>query len=218
MKIVTESGSLAATSFAPLVSSSRSGTCPLARIRSSSERSVPYRCPETYSTCSRNSSASIRARNSSGVRNQYSRPFSSPGRRSRVVAETVTSTSGTHSTSSWINVPLPAPDGPVTTMTDGRPRLPIEEVNQLRALSLRQTADRLRLADAARVEEARRFHTTELRDRHEDVDHLCGLDVLGRAAEDRLDPYATVLEITLQLRTADANIVRALQCIHALVE
>src|SRR5205085_11426579 len=65
---------------------------------------------------------------------------------------------------------LPAPDGPVTTMTDARPRLPVEEVNQLRALALRQAADRLRLTDAARVEKACSFHATELRHRHENVD------------------------------------------------
>ena len=58
---------------------------------------------------------------SSSERNQYSRPSSSPRRRSRVVAETVTSIAGTRSTSSRISVPLPAPDGPVTTSTDGMP-------------------------------------------------------------------------------------------------
>jgi hypothetical protein len=34
-----------------------------------------------------------------------------------------------------MSVPFPAPDGPVTTMRDGR-LLPVEEVNQLRTLSL----------------------------------------------------------------------------------
>ena len=42
-----------------------------------------------------------------------------PGRRSRVVAETVASIAGTRATSSRISVPLPAPDGPVTTSTVG---------------------------------------------------------------------------------------------------
>src|ERR1700687_6009966 len=113
------------------------------------------------------------ARNLSGVRNRYSRPSSSPGLRSRVVAETVTSRSGMRSSSLRISVPCPAPDGPVTTMRVGR-RLPVEEVNQLRALPLGQAADGLRLADAAGVEEACRLHAAELRHRHEDVDHLCG--------------------------------------------
>src|SRR5436190_7288177 len=158
----------------------------------------------------------MRARNSSGARNQYSRPFCSPGRRSRVVAETVVSLSGTRSRSSWISVPLPAPDGPVTTINDGG--LPVEEVNQLRALPVGEPAHRLRLADATRVEEAGGLHPSELRHRHQDVDHLRGLDVLGRPAEDRLDPYATVLEVLLQLRALDAHVVSALERVHALVE
>jgi len=37
----------------------------------------------------------------------------------RVVAETVGSMAGTRATSSLISVPLPAPDGPVTTSTVG---------------------------------------------------------------------------------------------------
>ena len=150
---------------------------------------------------------SMRARNSSGSRNQYSRPSSSPGRRSRVVAETVTSSVGTRSSSSRISVPLPAPEGPVTTMTDGR-ALPVEEVNQLRALPVRQPADGLRLADAAGVEEAGSLHAAELRHRHQDVDHLRRLDVLRRPAEDGLDPDAPVLQILLQLRPFDTNVVR----------
>src|ERR1700704_5272917 len=127
--------------------------------------------------CSRNSSDSMPARNSSGVKNRYSRPSSSPGLRSRVVADTVTSRSGTRSSSLRMSVPFPAPDGPVTTMRDGR-RLPVEEGNQLRALPLGQAADGLRLADAACIEEARRLHAAELRHRHENVDHLCGFDEL----------------------------------------
>src|SRR5205823_4562010 len=147
----------------------------------------------------------------------YSRPFSSPGRRSRVVADTVTSTSGTRCSTSVISVPLPAPDGPVTTRTDGT-RLPVEEINQLRALPVGQAADGLRLADAARVQEARRLDAAELRDGHENVDHLRGRDVLGRAAEDGLDPHAAVLQILLQLRPPDANVVRPPERVHALIE
>src|SRR2546423_3259820 len=143
------------------------------------------------------------ARNSSGVRNRYSRPSSSPGLRSRVVAETVTSRSGTRSSSLRISVPFPAPDGPVTTMRDGR-WLPVEEVNQLRALPLGQATDGLRLADAARIEEPRCLDTSELRHRHQDVDHLCCLDELGRRVENRLNPDPTVFQVLLQLRAADA--------------
>ena len=51
-------------------------------------------------------------------------------------------------------VPLPAPDGPVRTKTGP---LPVEEANQLLALAVGEAADRLRLADAALVEQARAF-------------------------------------------------------------
>src|ERR1051326_1877507 len=124
----------------------------------------------------------MRARNSCKLRKWYSRPSCSPGRRSRVVAETVASSTGTRSSSLWISVPLPAPDGPVTTTTDGR-RLPVEEANQLRALALGQAADRLRLADPARAEEGRRLDAAELRHRHQDVDHLRRRHVFRRVAE-----------------------------------
>src|SRR3954447_10625316 len=94
----------------------------------------------------------------------------------------------------------------------------VEEVNQLRALTIGQPADGLRLADAARVEEARGLHTAELWDRHQDVDHLCGLDELRRSAEDRLDPYPSVLEILLQLCALDTHVVGAFERVHTLVE
>src|SRR5437899_3741488 len=162
-------------------------------------------------------SAAMRGRNSSGSRNQYSRPSSSPGRRSRVVADTVTSRSGTRSSSSRISVPLPAPDGPVTTMTEGR-QLPVEELNQLRTLPVGQAADRLRLADAAGVQEARSLDASELRHRHQDVDHLRRLDVLGRPPEDRLDPDPPVLQVLLELGPLDAYVVRPPERVHALIE
>src|SRR6202030_271110 len=106
----------------------------------------------------------------------------------------VASSSGTRASSSWINVPLPAPDGPVTTIADGR-RLPVEELNQLRALPVGQPTHRLRLTDATGVEEARRLDASELRHGHQDVDHLRRRDVLGRVVEDRLDPHLAVLQV-----------------------
>ena len=69
--------------------------------------SVPYRWPDTYTTCSRNSPAATRRSNSSSVRKMYSRPSTSPGRRGRVVADTATSRSARRSTSARIKVPLP---------------------------------------------------------------------------------------------------------------
>src|SRR4051794_38742479 len=103
-------------------------------------------------------------------------------------------------------------------MTRTGSRLLVEEVNQLRALTIGQPADGLRLADAARVEEARSLHAAELRDSHEDVDHLGGLDELRWVAKDRLDPNPAVLEILLQLRALDAHVVGALERIHTLIE
>src|SRR5690349_16466419 len=96
--------------------------------------------------------------------------------------------------------------------------LAVEEPNQLRALAVRQAADRLRLADPALVQEASRLHTAELRHRHQHVEDLRRRDVLGRIAEDLLDAGRAGLEVLLQLRPADADVVRPLERFHPLVE
>src|ERR1700704_5666690 len=96
--------------------------------------------------------------------------------------------------------------------------LPIEEVNQLRALTVGEPSDCLRLADAAGVQEARRFHAPELGNGHQDVDHLRGGDIFGRRAEDRLDAETTVLAILLELRPPDSDVIRTSQCVHPLVQ
>src|SRR6266516_7672191 len=114
-------------------------------------------------------------------------PSTSPGRRARVVAETVASSCEKRGRSAAISVPLPAPDGPVTTKT-GR-RLPVEEANQLRPLAIRQAADGLRLTDPALVEEAGGLDAPELRHCHEHVEDLGGRDPLRRIAEDLLDSH-----------------------------
>src|SRR5581483_9092668 len=119
-----------------------------------------------------------------------------------------------------MSVPFPAPDGPVTTKT-GRvvPSLAVvEEGNQLVPLAVGESTDRLRLADAALVQKARRLHATELRHGHQHVEDLRGRDVLGRLAEDLLDGDGPGLQVLLQLRTLDADVVRSLQCLHPLVE
>src|SRR5881398_1824794 len=184
-------------------------------MRSISERSVPDRAPQGRSTYSRNSPSSTSPSNFSGVMNQYSRPFSSPGRCSRVVAETASSSSGVVSSKTFSSVPLPAPEVPVTTTTRG---LPVEEANQLRALAVGEPSYRLRLADAAHVQEARRLHPPELRHRHQHVEDLCGRHVLGRVAEDLLDLDATVLQVLLQPGSTHPDVVRPLQRFHPLVE
>src|SRR5262249_32519363 len=167
---------------APSVSSSSTGARPSPRMRSISEYSVPYRLP-TYQTHSRKPPASTRRANSSSLRNQYSTPSRSPARCVRVVAETTLPTTGKRGTTNEMSVPLPAPDGPVTTKTG---LIAGEEPNKLRPLPLRETADRLRLADAALVEEPRSLHSSELRHRHQDVEHFRGRHVLGRRVQDRL--------------------------------
>ena len=65
MKIVHAPGTSAWTCSAPSSSSSRTQTRPCPAIRSISDRSVPYRLCETYSTHSRKSPSSTRAANSS---------------------------------------------------------------------------------------------------------------------------------------------------------
>src|SRR5438105_325438 len=148
--------------------------------------------------------------------NQYSRPSASPGRRAREVAETVVSSSGTRASTSRMSVPFPAPDWPVMTKTGAG--LAVEETNQLGPLPVGQAADRLRLADSTRVQEARRFHPPELRHGHQDVDHLRGRDVVRRVLKDLLDLHPAVLQVFLQLRPLDADVVRALEGIHPLVQ
>src|SRR5262249_3530956 len=99
------------------------------------------------------------------------------------------------------SVPFPAPEVPVTAITGKTARagpLPVEEANQLSALSVGEPTDRLRLADATHVQEARRLHPSELRHRHQHVEHLRGRDVLGGIAEDLLDGDASILQVLLQ--------------------
>src|ERR687888_2191369 len=124
-------------------------------------------------------------------------PSRSPGRCSRVVAETAISSSGNRGRSLLISVPLPAPEGPVTTKTD---RLPVEEAKQLRPLPIREAADGLRLADPALVQEAGGLDAAELGDRHQHVEDLRRRDPLGRVAEDLLDLHPARLQVLLELR------------------
>src|SRR5262249_1344475 len=144
-------------------------------------------------------------------------PSRSAARMGRVVAETATRRTGNRGTTSEISVPLPAPDGPVTTKTGRCELVPGEEANELRPLPLREAADGLRLADAALVEEARGLHAPALRDRHQDVEHLRGRDVLRRRVEDRLDLDATLLYVLLQLRAPDPDVVGPLERLHPLI-
>src|SRR5215471_19450477 len=117
--------------------------------------------------------------------------------------------------SSCTIVPFPAPDGPVRTMTGP---LPVEERNQLLALAVREAADGLRLADAALVQHPQRLHAAELGDGHEHVEDLRRRDVLRGLGEDLLDRDGARLEILLELRPLDSDVVCSLECLHSLVE
>src|ERR671925_1052035 len=136
-------------------------------------------------------------------------------RRSRVVAETASSSSGIRLSRMRSIEPLPAPEVPVTTTT-GEALAP-EEANELGPLPVRETSDRLRLADPRLGEKACRLHAPELGHRHEDVEDLGRGDVVRRLPEDLLDVCLAVLQVPLQLRPLDADVVCALQRLHALV-
>src|SRR5947208_1822531 len=144
----------------------------------------------------------------------YWTPSVSPGRCGLVVAETASARSGKRGRTRSIRVPLPAPEGPVTTKTG----LAVEEPNELLPLTVRKAANRLRLADPALVEQPRRLHAAELRHRHEHVEDLRGRDELRRVAQDRLDRGVTGLQVLLQLRALDADVVRSLEGFHPLIE
>src|SRR5262249_41662663 len=117
--------------------------------------------------------------------------------------------------------PSPRPTGPSprAPSASAPPPLPaVEEADQLSALPVGEAAHGLRRADLAGIEKACRLHPPELRHRHEDVDQFGGRDVLGRLVEDLLDPDFPLLEILLQLRAPDANVIRSLEGVHPLVE
>src|SRR5438046_6911016 len=124
--------------------------------------------------------------------------------------------SGTRSSSSRARVLFPSPDVAVMTKTGGR--LPVEEPDELGALALRQPSNGLRLADPALVQEPGGLDAAELRHGHQDVEDLGRRDVLRRMAEDVLDGGGAGFEVLLQLRHADANVVRSLERFHLLVE
>src|SRR5438552_12352662 len=218
MKIVMLPGIRSRTARAPPVSSSSRTGRPLPVMRSISDQSVPARLcsPHGHSTHSRNSSAASRRSNSSRLMKWYSRPSSSPGRRSRVVADTASSSSGTRSRSIFARVLFPSPEVPVMTKTGGR--LPVEEPDELGALALRQPSNGLRLADPALIQEPSGLDAAELGYGHEDVEDLRRGDVVRRIPQDVVDVGGAGFEVLLQLRPADAYVVRPLERFHALIQ
>src|SRR5262249_56914772 len=104
------------------------------------------------------------------------------------------------------------------TKTGGRVRLPVEEPDELGALALRQASNGLRLADPALIEEGGGLDAAELRQGHQNVENLGGRHVFRGIAENVVDAGRAVLEVLLELRPADTNVVRPLERLHALVE
>src|SRR5262249_38057265 len=86
-------------------------------------------------------------------------------------------------------------------------KLPGKETYQLGALPIGETADGLRLADPAESEVALRLHLPELRHSHEHVQDLRSRHVLGWVAEDLVDLRLPELEVLLQLRPLDPDVV-----------
>src|SRR5919106_3628799 len=100
----------------------------------------------------------------------------------------------------------------------GASRTMIEELDELGALALGEAAHRLRLADAALVQEPRGLHAPELGDGHEHVEDLRGGDELGRVEEYGVDLDGPRLQVALELGSSDSDVVRPLKRFHPLVE
>jgi hypothetical protein len=97
-------------------------------------------------------------------------------------------------------------------------RAVVEELDELRPLALGETANGLRLADPALIEQTRRLDPTELGHGHEHVEDLRRRDVLGGVEKDVLDALSARLQVPFELCAADSNIVRPLKSFHPLVE
>src|SRR5579872_2460629 len=95
---------------APCQSMSKSTSRPAAIVSSTGERGVPYRCSCTSAHSMKSPAATI-ASKAFGVRNRYSRPSCSPGRGSRVVADTESTSPPFSAIKRRESDVLPAPDG-----------------------------------------------------------------------------------------------------------
>src|SRR4051812_32833456 len=115
-----------------------------------------------------------------------------------------------------MSVPLPTPEGPVTTNTlTGRALAP-QERDELAALALGQAADRLRRRDPALREDAIHLHAPVLRHRQQQIEDLGRLEVLGRVQQQPVDLRAAGLQIPLEGGSARADLVRSLKRVHTL--
>ena len=115
MKTVTLPGTSSCTRSAPSSSSSRTQTFPSSAIRSISERKRPVAAPGDVRHLEE--LPGVHAARELVVGGRQLATVDLPGRCGRVVAEIATSNPSTRSSRPLISVPLPAPDGPVTTKT-----------------------------------------------------------------------------------------------------
>src|SRR5437764_7576599 len=95
-------------------------------------------------------------------------------------------------------------------------RLAAEVGHELVPLALGEAADGLAGRDAALREDAIHLHAPVLGDRQEQVEDLGGEQVLRRIQQKCLDLGASGLQIALQTRPPGADLVRALEGLHAL--
>src|SRR3954454_5582901 len=96
--------------------------------------------------------------------------------------------------------------------------LTAEHGNELGALSLGETADRLRRRDPADLQDLVHLHAPVLRNSEEHVEHLRRLDEVRRLHQEEVDARAAGLQITLERRPLGPDLVRALERLHALDE
>src|SRR4051812_23201376 len=121
------------------------------------------------------------------------------------------------SSSERISVPLPTPEGPVMTKTRAK-RLASQHRDELGALALREAADGLARRDAALLQHLVDLHAPVLRNREEHVEDLRRLDVVRGVEQQVMNAAPAGLQITLELCTPRADLVRSLERIHPLLQ
>lgn len=119
-----------------------------------------------------------------------------------------------------MSVPFPAPDGPEMTMSLAmalRLRGRLEELDQLPPLARSQTDDGLGRTHPALLEHLGGLDLSELGNRHDQVEDLGGVDVLGRVGQDVADVDAASLKLVFEACPLGANAVGTLERFHALL-
>src|SRR2546430_16750640 len=103
-------------------------------------------------------------------------------------------------------------------MTKTGGRLPVEEPDELGSWAIIQPNSDLLLADPALIHEPGSLEAAELGHGHQDVEDLGRGDVVRRIPQDIVDVGGASFEVLLQLRPADAYVVRPLERFHALIQ